>query len=51
MVKESAERIATTLREFSHAEGIETVDSPVGNLITPVKKDDSKRTMDETRPA
>ena len=51
MVKESAERIATTLREFSHAEGIETVDSPVGNLITPVKKDDPKRTVDETRPA
>ena len=51
MVKNGAERIATTLREFAHAQGIETVDSPVGDLISPVKKDDPKRTVDETRPA
>ena len=51
MVKNGAERIATTLREFAHAQGIETIGSPVGDLITPAKKDDSKRTMDEVRPA
>ena len=51
MVKNGAERIATTLREFAHAQGIETVDSPVGDLVTPSKKDDSKRTVDEARPA
>lgn len=51
MVKNGAERIATTLREFAHAQGIETVDSPVGNLATPAKKDDPKRTVDEARPA
>jgi signal transduction histidine kinase len=51
MVKNGAERIATTLREFAQAQGVETVDSPVGNLVTPSKKDDAKRTMDETRPA
>ncbi len=51
MVKNGAERIAATLREFAHAQGIETVDSPVGELVTPTKKDDSKRTMDEARTA
>ena len=51
MVKNGADRIATTLREFAHAQGIETVDSPVGDLVTPSKKDDSKRTVDEARPA
>lgn len=51
MVKNGAERIAATLREFAHAQGIETVDSPVGDLVTPTKKDDAKRTMDEARPA
>jgi signal transduction histidine kinase len=51
MVKNSAERIATTLREFAQAQGIETVGSPVGNLVTPSKQDDVKRTVDETRPA
>jgi signal transduction histidine kinase len=47
-IKESAERIAATLREFAHAQGIETVDSPVGGLITPSKNDDPARAMDET---
>ena len=51
MVKNGAERIAATLREFAHAQGIETVDSPVGDLVTPTKKDDPKRTVDEARPA
>lgn len=51
MVKNGAERIATTLREFAHAQGIETVDSPVGDLVSPSKKDDTTRTVDETRPA
>ena len=51
MVKNGAERIATTLREFAHAQGIETVDSPVGDLATPTKKNDPKRTVDEARPA
>jgi len=46
-IKESAERISATLREFAHAQGIETVDSPVGGLITPSQKNDSKRTVDE----
>ena len=46
-IKESAERIAVTLREFAHAQGIETVDSPVGDLVTPRKQDDSARTVDE----
>lgn len=51
MVKNGAERIATTLREFAHAQGIETVESPVGDLMTPRKTDDTTRTVDETRPA
>lgn len=51
MVKNGAERIATTLREFAHAQGIETVESPVGDLMAPSKKDDAPRTVDETRPA
>jgi signal transduction histidine kinase len=51
MVKNGAERIATTLREFAQAQGVETVDSPVGNLVSPSKKDDAKRTVDEARPA
>ncbi len=38
-VKEGAERIATTLREFSNAQGIETVESPVGKMAQPVKDD------------
>jgi signal transduction histidine kinase len=50
-IKESAERIAATLREFAHAQGIETVDSPVGGLITPSKKDDSARAVDEASPS
>lgn len=50
-IKESAERIAATLREFAHAQGIETVDSPVGGLITPRKNDDSARTVDEASPS
>lgn len=50
-IKDSAERIATTLRDFAHAQGIETVDSPVGDLITPRKQDDPARTMDETGPS
>jgi signal transduction histidine kinase len=50
-IKDSAERIATTLRDFAHAQGIETVDSPVGDLITPRKQDDPARTMDETSPS
>ncbi|MCX6135071.1 MAG: hypothetical protein NTU47_14755 [Ignavibacteriales bacterium] len=50
-IKESAERISATLREFAHAQGIETVDSPVGGLITPRKQDDPARSMDETGPS
>jgi signal transduction histidine kinase len=50
-IKESAERIAVTLREFAHAQGIETVDSPVGDLVTPRKQDDSARTVDEAGPS
>jgi signal transduction histidine kinase len=50
-IKDSAERIATTLRDFAHAQGIETVHSPVGDLITPRKQDDPARTMDETSPS
>jgi signal transduction histidine kinase len=50
-IKESAERIAATLREFANAQGIETVDSPVGDLITPRNQDDPARTMDETGPS
>ena len=46
-IKESAERIAVTLREFAHAQGIETVDSPVGDLVTPRKPNDTARTVDE----
>jgi signal transduction histidine kinase len=50
-IKDSAERIATTLRDFAHAQGIETVDSPVGDIITPHQQDDPARTMDETSPS
>jgi len=50
-IRDSAERIATTLREFAHAQGIETVDSPVGELITPRNQDDPARTVDETGPS
>ena len=50
-IKESAERISATLREFAHAQGIETVDSPVGGLITPLKQNDTTRTVDETSPS
>jgi signal transduction histidine kinase len=50
-IKDSAERIVSTLRDFAHAQGIETVDSPVGDLITPSKPDDPARTMDETSPS
>lgn len=51
MVKNGAERIAATLRDFAHAQGIETVESPVGDLVSPRKDDDPTRTVDETRPA
>jgi len=47
-IKNSAERISSVLNEFANAQGIETVGSPVGNLITPSKKNDTTRTMDET---
>jgi len=47
-VKEGAERISTTLREFSTAQGIETVESPVGSLARPLKPHDQSRTVDET---
>ena len=50
-IKTSAERIATTLTAFANAQGIETVDSPVGDLITLRKQDDPARTMDETSPS
>ncbi len=50
-IKESAERIAATLREFAHAQGIETVGSPVGDLVTPRNQDDTARTMDEASPS
>jgi len=46
-VKEGAERIATTLREFSNAQGIETVESPVGKMAHPVKNDDQAPRLDE----
>ena len=50
-IQSSAERIAGVLHEFAHAKGIETVGSPVGDLITPSNQDDAARTMDETGPA
>ncbi len=50
-IRNSAERIAAVLHEFAHAQGIETVGSPVGDLITPSKKDDTARTMDEASSA
>lgn len=50
-IKESAERIAATLREFANSQGIETVGSPVGSLITPQKQDDPARTVDEASSA
>jgi signal transduction histidine kinase len=50
-IKTSAERIAATLTAFANAQGIETVDSPVGDLITLRKQDDPTRTMDETSPS
>jgi signal transduction histidine kinase len=46
-IKNSAERIAVTLREFAQAQGIETVGSPVGSLATPLKNDEPARTVDE----
>ena len=50
-IKGSAERIADTLRKFAHAEGFETVESPVGKLVTASKQNDATPTLDETRPA
>ncbi len=50
-IKNSAERISAVLQEFAQARGIETVGSPVGDLITPSKRNDPARTMDETSPA
>jgi signal transduction histidine kinase len=50
-IRTSAERIATTLTAFANAQGIETVDSPVGDLLTLRKQDDPARTMDETSPS
>lgn len=50
-IRNSAERIAGILHEFAHAQGIETVGSPVGDLITPGKKHDTARTMDEASSA
>ncbi len=47
-VKEGAERIATTLREYSTAQGIESVESPVGRIAKPLHNDDQSRTVDET---
>ena len=46
-IKNSAERIAGVLREFANAQGMETVESPVGDLITPRNQDDPARTVDE----
>jgi signal transduction histidine kinase len=46
-IKNSAERITNVLKEFAQARGVETVDSPVGDLITPSNKNDTPRTMDE----
>jgi signal transduction histidine kinase len=46
-VKEGAERIATTLREFSNAQGIQTVESPVGKMAKPVQDDDQAPGLDE----
>ena len=39
-IKNSAERIAGVLHEFANAQGIETIGSPVGELITPSKDND-----------
>lgn len=50
-IKNSAERISAVLQEFAQARGIETVGSPVGDLITPSKPNDPTRTMDETSSA
>jgi len=50
-IKNSADRISAVLHEFAHAQGIETVGSPVGDLITPSQKHDTARTMDEASPA
>ena len=46
-IKNSAERITNVLKEFAQARGVETVDSPFGDLITPSNKNDTPRTMDE----
>lgn len=46
-IRSSAERISTVLKEFAEARGVETVDSPVGDLITPSKNNDTPRTMDD----
>jgi signal transduction histidine kinase len=46
-VREGAERIATTLREFSNAQGIQTVESPVGKMAKPVQDDGQAPGLDE----
>ena len=46
-VKEGAERIATTLREFSNAQGIETVESPVGRMSKPLQENGEAPRLDE----
>jgi signal transduction histidine kinase len=46
-VKEGAERIAATLREFSNAQGIETVESPVGKMAKPAEEDGQTPRLDE----
>jgi signal transduction histidine kinase len=50
-VKEGAERIASTLREFSVAQGIETVESPVGQMAKPMHDNGNSRSVDETSSA
>jgi signal transduction histidine kinase len=50
-VKEGAERIAATLREFSNAKGIESVESPVGRMAKPVQNDGQTPRVDEAGPA
>jgi len=50
-MKSSAERIVAILHDFAHAQGIETVGSPVGDLITPSNNHDAARTMDEASSA
>lgn len=50
-IQKSAERITGVLHDFANAQGIETIGSPVGELITPSKDHDTTRTMDDASSA